>query len=530
MRRYKRTTVVLLLLLSVVPFLLNGQFVEMRDGRFQLAEREFRFTGTNAYYLLHEAARGNTGIIDEVYSAARDADMTVIRTWAFYDDPDSRNALQSEPGVYSERVFRALDYLIYKAAEYNLRLILVLTNNWEDYGGSMQYVRWSPTATSRDDFYTDYYCRQYYRRYVHDVLTRTNTYTGLQYKDDPAIMAWELINEPTSNDESGRIVRQWIDEMAPHVRSVDPNHLIGVGGGGWDNSFILYERFLESVPVDQKRLHWMLNGSRGVSYALNIRSEHIDYASAHVYPDMWNLSLYQTVQWLRNLQSIAAGEGKPFVLGELGKRANRKIAFNTVLHALFASGGNGALIWQYPEMNRHTSGGYAFDGDSDPDAVKVLKNTGILVQGGEAFEFNVSIFEEKLGLPFYVIRNGSTSADVEALWYNVSVSGSDGGQRYTFGKRGTVELFVRGIFTTPSEGYVRIKARGDVRKIWVESRIRGQWLLSYSGYVSEYTEILVPLADLGLNDGHVERLKLFSEEGTEVYISEISITGSEIQR
>ena len=36
------------------------------------------------------------------------------------------------------------------------------------------------------------------------VLTRVNTLTNLMYKDDPTILAWELINEPRClSDPSG---------------------------------------------------------------------------------------------------------------------------------------------------------------------------------------------------------------------------------------------------------------------------------------------------------------------------------------
>lgn len=36
------------------------------------------------------------------------------------------------------------------------------------------------------------------------VLTRRNTLTGVEYRDDPTIFAWELINEPRCiSDKSG---------------------------------------------------------------------------------------------------------------------------------------------------------------------------------------------------------------------------------------------------------------------------------------------------------------------------------------
>lgn len=51
--------------------------------------------------------------------------------------------LQRSPGVFDERVFRGLDWLLAQAAARGLRLLLVLTNYWKDYGGMRQYVAWA---------------------------------------------------------------------------------------------------------------------------------------------------------------------------------------------------------------------------------------------------------------------------------------------------------------------------------------------------------------------------------------------------
>lgn len=76
------------------------------------------------------------------------------------------------------------------------------------------------------------------------VLTRVNKMTGVAYKDEPAIFAWELMNEPRcQSDLSGKTLQAWITEMASYVKSVDPNHMVEIGLEGF---------YGESTP-DRKR-------------------------------------------------------------------------------------------------------------------------------------------------------------------------------------------------------------------------------------------------------------------------------------
>ncbi len=49
------------------------------------------------------------------------------------------------------------------------------------------------SGAPKELFYTDYNCKQAYMNYVNMLLQRTNTYTGVQYKNDPTIFSFELM-------------------------------------------------------------------------------------------------------------------------------------------------------------------------------------------------------------------------------------------------------------------------------------------------------------------------------------------------
>ena len=50
-------------------------------------------------------------------------------------------------------------------------------------------------------------CRSAFKTYVKNIINRRNTITGVLYRDDPTIMAWDLANEPyVLGDASGDIL------------------------------------------------------------------------------------------------------------------------------------------------------------------------------------------------------------------------------------------------------------------------------------------------------------------------------------
>ncbi|MEJ1715022.1 beta-1,4 mannanase, partial [Escherichia coli] len=75
------------------------------------------------------------------------------------------------------------------------------------------------------EFYTDPQVIADFKDVITYVMNRTNTYTGIPYKEDKAILAWETGNELDSPDA-------WIAEIVEHIKSQHPSQLILDGNYG----------------------------------------------------------------------------------------------------------------------------------------------------------------------------------------------------------------------------------------------------------------------------------------------------------
>jgi len=62
---------------------------------------------------------------------------------------------------------------------------------------------------------------------------RTARFTGVQYKDDPTILGWELCNEPRCEMCNTTLLSEWIRDSARFLKAVDRNHLVSVGIEGF---------------------------------------------------------------------------------------------------------------------------------------------------------------------------------------------------------------------------------------------------------------------------------------------------------
>ncbi|KAK7284496.1 hypothetical protein RJT34_19242 [Clitoria ternatea] len=364
-------------------------FVQRRGTNFVVNNnKRFYFNGFNAYWLMYMASDPSTrSKVTTILQQASSHGLTVARTWAF-NDAGPYNALQVSPGSYDEKVFRGLDFVISEAGKYGVRLILSLVNNWKDFGGKNQYVEWArergQNVNNEDDFFTHPLVKLYYKNHIKAVLTRKNTITGVAYKDDAAIFAWELMNEPRSqHDNSGKVIQEWVVEMAAYVKSIDSTHLLEIGLEGF---------YGESMPPKKQfNPGYQLIGTDFIS---NNKVSQIDFATMHLYPEQWLSGSNEGAQvafvdkWLEaHIEDSQKVIGKPIILGEFGK-SSRSPGYSVeqrdryigklydVIYRSASSGGPcaGGLFWQLMAKGMDSFGdGYQVIFEESPSTTRIIE-------------------------------------------------------------------------------------------------------------------------------------------------------------
>ncbi|MET0415702.1 MAG: cellulase family glycosylhydrolase [Actinoplanes sp.] len=205
----------------------NERFVTRDGTHLEIGNRQFRFAGTNIYWLgLDE----NVGGVDyPTYFRIRDAldtaksmGMTVVRSHMMTSTGHPLTLLPSKDAGYNDEAFRTIDYAIAYAGKVGIRLILPLTDNWAYYhGGHADFTK--PYGLPDAAFYTDPRVIADYQAYVKHVMHRVNALTGKRYVDDPTIMAWELGNELEG------MTPEWINTNAAAFSALAPRQLIAAG-------------------------------------------------------------------------------------------------------------------------------------------------------------------------------------------------------------------------------------------------------------------------------------------------------------
>jgi hypothetical protein len=358
-----KVAMILLIGILCVSAQIPNKFIRRCGTEFCCGDSAFYFAGTNVYdfftygdgadytdsVYIENNFMNKKRIDDHMARLAKDQ-VKVVRLWMF--DHEKWHGFDSAEGVYNESEFRLFDYVIESARKNGIYLIPTLENYWEAYGGIDQRLKWEGLESgqaNRWKFFNKSQCSgcfDQYKNYVVHALNHVNHYSGVPYKDDPVIFAWDLMNEaryenatPNEN-KSGLTLRAWVDTMASFIKSIDKNHMVYVG-----------------IEAHESRFGY--GGDEGNPFIYLQKSPYIDFTSAHPYPtESWaNLSIDATVklvhQWITESRDSI---GKPFFMGEFNSHdidngVTRSQWWQAIYDEMEKSGGAGSAFWWYPDNN-----------------------------------------------------------------------------------------------------------------------------------------------------------------------------------
>ena len=312
----------------------NGSegFVKVEDGQFMLNGRTINFVGTNFWYgpiIASEGLGGNRERLHKELDTMKELGITNLRILVGSDGPEGvaykvEPILQMEPGVYNDTLLRGLDYLLAEMAERDMHAVLYFNNSWEWSGGYGQYLEWAgngkallPNVDGYDKyvdhvsrFVKDEKAKELYYNHVRNIVTRKNTVTGRDYKDDPAIFSWQVGNEPrpfARDSVTKTAFYEWLCTTATMIKELDPNHMVSTGSEGLHGC--------ESDMALFEKIH---------------AHKDFDYLNVHIWPLVWRwvdkdtfadsvcVAARMTEKYLTAHFPSAERVGKPIVLEEFG--------------------------------------------------------------------------------------------------------------------------------------------------------------------------------------------------------------------
>lgn len=169
---------------------------------------------------------------------------------------------------YNEEAFRSLDLLLALCPEYDVRVIIPFIAS-QSFGGIRGVDEFSALAGKpKGAFWTDPDQKEDFKHFLHFILNRKNTVSGKLYKDDPAILAWQLGNEFGSYAGDRGLpypewepkILAWSLEMAAYIKQFDPKHLV-MEAGGCDRNALIADPNIDIIS-DHLYEYWNRMGGR----------------------------------------------------------------------------------------------------------------------------------------------------------------------------------------------------------------------------------------------------------------------------
>jgi hypothetical protein len=273
------------------------RFISFNIPNLHYVEDDMRF-GCSMPFRLPDAFE-----INDALGAIEQMGGQVVRTYTLAvkkaDDPADLPRYILGPGQFNEEAFKALDQVIAAAHRHHVRLIIPFVDQWSWWGGVAELAAFR--GKKPDVVWTDPQLIEDFKGIVTFVVSRVNTVTGVRYRDDKAILAWETGNELHSPPA-------WTKQIAAHIKSLDSQHLV-------------------------------LDGThRETLLASSLEDQNIDFVQTHHYEKDPRAMIGHI------LESAKMAKGKkPYFVGEFGFLGTEALC--AVMDTVMEQRLTGALLW-----------------------------------------------------------------------------------------------------------------------------------------------------------------------------------------
>ena len=326
-------------------------FVKASGTGFTVDGAPFRFVGANVYdaaasdfYSCDPAARMSEQELRDTFRKLHDeAGVSVIRFWAY------------QTYTKSGEDWSGIDTVVSAARDTGLRVLPVL----EDGPG---YCTTQSEVTPKSEYQGDTWFVDGYRANYGTAPRSFRDYAKIvveHYRNEPVIFGWSLINEAdtSARDPQDRsVLVDFAEDMAPLIKSADPNHLLTLGtqsngargASGPDFAAVYGVSGLDFAEVHDWG-YWgddaspMFGGDDGTPPAATAPECQVPNA-----PIACSFAQIDTL-------------GKPLLVGEAGiargddgQRQLRAEQLRAKMDAAFAAGAAGYLVWRVTRTDTDT--------------------------------------------------------------------------------------------------------------------------------------------------------------------------------
>lgn len=218
-----------------------GSFVtrDSTTGNLMLNGQRYRFGGANTPFVgligsAPAAVAGETVLadgfhyashaqIDATLAAAQAFNSNVITSWGAVQSVGTSSSVQPTLGVFNPAALEPTDYCLKRCNELGIKIIANFSGNYtyETEGSKFWYCTANGVTpdSQATQFFTNTTIINSLKAHISFCLNHINQYTGIAYKDDPAILAWGTGGEMSvypNNPEWPYYA--WTDAISTHIK------------------------------------------------------------------------------------------------------------------------------------------------------------------------------------------------------------------------------------------------------------------------------------------------------------------------